>query len=413
MRIPEPVIAQLIRLIDSRLGLGFLDGRDVDRMMQGAAHDLGFDEPAACARWLVSTPSGDERIAILARHFTVGETYFFRDRKVFEVLEREVLPSLAKEGRTIRVWSAGCSSGEEAYSLAILLQKMGIHAEILASDINLDALEKAKQGIYGEWSFRDCPVWAREGYFSKAGPAMRIDPEIRRKVTFFRLNLASDPFPSGIDLLFCRNVMMYFSPEKASELVAKLCVSVREGGWLAVSPAESGSARFEGMDLVGFGGALLYRKSGVVEALPVVHAVPAEIAPETVAPESVVPDAAEMARRCADRGELGEAEKWCRRAVEADRTNPSLHYLLATILHEKGDQGAEEATLRKVLYLDPDCALAHFALGNLRKRKGGEAAPDYSSALRLLLSLPRDEILPESGGISAGRLAEMVSRARG
>ena len=142
----------------------------------------------------------------LASHLTVGETYFFRERKTFDALSNVILPELISRRRgreqRLRLWSAACCTGEEAYSLAILLQQLlpdwkDWNVTILATDINERFLQKAAAGIYGEWSFRDCGPLFKERHFTRAPDGRyQVAAHVRDWVKFAQLNLAEDSFPS-------------------------------------------------------------------------------------------------------------------------------------------------------------------------------------------------------------------------
>ncbi len=153
---------------------------------------------------------------------------------MFEALEDRILPELIRSrsvgNRRLRIWSAGCATGEEPYSIAIALRRALPVPEdwritILATDINPHILRKASAGVYGEWSFRNAPPWLKGTWFRpKKDGKLEILPEIRKMVSFAYLNLAEDIFPSPVnntnamDLIFCRNVLMYFAAERAQEI---------------------------------------------------------------------------------------------------------------------------------------------------------------------------------------------------
>ena len=198
-----------------------------------------------------------QQIETLARQLTVGETYFFRDKKSFELIEGKILPDLIQKRREadryLWIWSAGCATGEEPYSIAMLLSRLIPDIEdwnitVLATDINASFLQKAAKGIYGEWSFRDVPSGVKEVFFKKAGKDLfELLPEVRTAVTFTYLNLSEDAYPSltnntnGMDVILCRNVLMYFTEKSQREVVGKLYRCLVKGGWLMVSPAEISS----------------------------------------------------------------------------------------------------------------------------------------------------------------------------
>ncbi|HQT25734.1 MAG TPA: CheR family methyltransferase [Burkholderiales bacterium] len=406
----------LIEFLAEHTGLCVERKADLDRGLQSAAKEFGFNDQEAFATWLLSGMPERTQLERLSSHLTVGETYFFREKGIFDVLEDQILPELLGSRSSIRIWSAGCCTGEEPYSIAMLLDRIapgrgGI--DILATDINPRFLEKAERGVYGEWSFRDEPSWIRKSCFRKSGKDHEILPRVREMVRFSSLNLARDPYPENIDIVFCRNVLMYFSRGKAEQAVSGLYEAAAENGWLIVSPVEAPDRLFSRFESVRFPGATLHRKP------PGQCAIREEMSPgkkmEVAEEQDAVFDAGFMARLCADRGNLEEAEDWCKRAIEFGKLDPGKHYLHAVILHEMGRFGEEEDALRRVIYLDPDFILAHFALGNLclSQWRGKEAAHHFRNTLALLEKLPEGKILPESEGLAAGRLAGIIGALSG
>uniref|UniRef100_A0A831UIZ5 Tetratricopeptide repeat protein n=1 Tax=Geobacter metallireducens TaxID=28232 RepID=A0A831UIZ5_GEOME len=278
--ISRQLLSQLSEFVSRQLGLHFPEKRwrDLERRMIHAARDLGFKNGEACAQWLVSSRVPRAEIEILASHLTIGETYFFREKGGFDVLESRILPELigSRRGREqrLRIWSAGCSSGEEAYSIAILLKRMipdidEWNVTILATDINPRSLAKAAAGIYSDWSFRGVPDWVKQRYFARRGDGrLEVPYAIRKMVTFANLNLAEDTFPSlvnntnAMDIIFCRNVLMYFGTEQAAKVTGNFHRALLDGGWLLVSPCEVSSAIFAEFEAVTFPGAAFYRKNG-------------------------------------------------------------------------------------------------------------------------------------------------------
>lgn len=466
--LPHPLLSELSEFLAARTGLYFPQERwgDLERGIAAAARDFELADAESCAHRILSTPTTRNAIEILARHLTVGETYFFREKKSFEALEEHILPELlrARGGaeRRLRIWSAGCCTGEEPYSIAMLIDRfIPNHREwnitILASDINPGSLRKAARGVYGEWSFRDTPDWIRERYFKKMQDGrFEIHPHIRKMVTFSYLNLADDVYPAlssntnAMDIIFCRNVLMYFNAERVRDVARNLYRSLIDGGWLIVSPAETSSSLFPQFKAITFPGAILYRKAegaaslagvpgypasmpgplpGAMRmpeaALPPKDAQPAPPAAAANAPvqpvaESAVarppihdePDALRrMARSQANQGKLTEAIAWCEKAIAAGKLNPATHYLLGIILQEQGKSENAVQSLMRAIYLDQDFVLAHFALGNLRLAQGRqrEAERHFGNALALLRMHPQDEMLPESEGLTAGRLTEIIT----
>lgn len=443
--LPAPLLSRLSDVLAAHIGLHFPAERwsDLERGITAAASAFGMPDAKSCAHWLLSAPLTHSQIEILASHLTVGETYFFRDRKSFEALEQYVLPALIHSRRDserrLRIWSAGCCTGEEAYSIAMLLDRLVPGHEqwnitILATDINPRFLRKAVEGVYGEWSFRDVPGWIRERYFKKVRQGrFEIHPRIRRMVTFSYLNLADDVYPSlsnntnAMDVIFCRNVLMYFTPERAEKVAGNLHQAALNGGWLIVSPAEASNKLFSSFSPVVFPGAIFYRKvhgdallaGNDYPPYPAVASLPeaprleaARPALDAMMQEQDETDAlCATARLCANQGKLVEAVEWCEKAIASDKLNPQIHYLLATIRQELGQPGAAEQSLKRSLYLDPDFVLAHFSLGNLHQSQGRyrQAQRYFGNVLLLLRKHPPDETLPEADGLTAGRLAEIVT----
>ena len=188
--IPEALLQRLSDYLTARVGLQFAkrNWKELQQKMTAAMTDFGFDRVEEFIEGLLSLSPTQNQIEILASHLTVGETYFFRERRAFEILEQSLLPGLInarrKTEKRLRFWSAGCSTGEEPYSLAILLDKLipdlkDWNVTILATDINTGALRKAEEGTYSDWSFRDNPPWFKEHYFEKVdGNHYRLLPEI-------------------------------------------------------------------------------------------------------------------------------------------------------------------------------------------------------------------------------------------
>ncbi|MEW6127408.1 MAG: CheR family methyltransferase [Acidobacteriota bacterium] len=278
--ISDSLLSQLSRRIADLTGMHFPQAkwRDLARAVETAAAELGFQNAEAVLKWLETSTPTKEQIGILASHLTVGETYFFRDQKSFEILEQYILPALLESRRAsgqkrLRIWSAACASGEEPYSLAILLKRMlpdlqDWHITILATDINQRALQKAMDGNYSEWSFRDAPPWLKERYFNQRGSnRYEILKEIQQMVTFDYLNLTEDFYPAllnqtnAMDVIFCRNVLIYFVADQAGSVIHKFYRALTDGGWLITSPMESAHLLNSEFKAVSFEGATFYQKA--------------------------------------------------------------------------------------------------------------------------------------------------------
>ena len=255
--IPDDVISSLSEFVRIRTGLHFPREKwhDLRRSMCAAASDFGFDSPETCARWLLSSSLSQEQMDLLVGRLTIGETFFFRDKMIFQTLRDHIL-SRRLHGSTaglekLTFWSAGCCTGEEPYSLAILMDQLmslgnRLDGTIIGTDINPGFLRKARDGVYTRWSFRETPDSIIERYFvKKEKNRFEILPRIKKMVEFGKLNLAQneDAFPDtkfgAMDVIFCRNVLMYFSAEMRAAVIHRLTRSLKEGGWLILSPSET------------------------------------------------------------------------------------------------------------------------------------------------------------------------------
>lgn len=491
MPISTELLDHVSKYVAERMGLHFPAERrrDLERGLKRAAPELGFNDAESCARRLMLSPLTKAQIQTLASHLTVGETYFFRDHTVFEILEGQILPEMIRKrsntNRNLRIWSAGCATGEEAYSIAVLLRRMlpDIHdwnITILGTDINPSFLRKASQGVYGEWSFRGVPSWVKDGSFRKSGRgSYQLLPEIRNSVSFFYHNLAEDSYPSltnntnAMDIIFCRNVLMYFSRRRQKEVIRKFRNCLVEGGLLIVSPIEISAALCTDLAQLNIMGTTFYRKETAAPPSIPVKRFPVEPAERPALPvsfgiqdpspaasitgsakseqpkettvrtpdtyhealllygegsyddaeekiktlltgrENAGPALALLSRIRANRGGLMEARNLCEKAIAADKMNSGHHYLYATILQELGLAQESSASLKRALYLDQNFVLAHFALGifALRQGKTRESEKHFENARTALRNYGQDDILPESEGITAGRMEEVLMAA--
>lgn len=278
----------LIELIEQRTGLRTDETRqaDIARTVDGLLLAEGLLDVDSLRLALCQRPIGHPLWRAVIRATTIGETYFFRNMAQFQALREQVLPELIARRRAsgfkqIRMWSAGCATGEEPYTLAILLREMlpdlaDWSLTILATDINQEFLERAQTGIYRAAAFRnETPADLRDRYFTPVDGGWQLDPAIRRMVTFGHLNLVSGEFPSyetnttGLDLIVCRNVTIYFSEATTRAIVGRFASALTGDGWLLVGHAEPLASIYEtqGFAPRNFENAIFYRR--VPEGTPV------------------------------------------------------------------------------------------------------------------------------------------------
>jgi chemotaxis methyl-accepting protein methylase len=229
-------------------GWVYTEGRHVEFLsrLEKAANDWG-QTVEQFSDWLsTATLTVGDRERLIP-YFAIGETYFFRDSRVFEFLKSHLMQASA-DHRPWRIWSAACSSGEEAYTLAMLLSGSGLRcagSTVFGTDLNPVALAKASAGVYSNWSFRDCPESLKSEYFEKVDAGWLVKREVKELVRFSSINLVTDLLPSPsrglemMDVIFCRNVLMYFGEAQARGVIRRLRDCLRPNGLLFLSPTDA------------------------------------------------------------------------------------------------------------------------------------------------------------------------------
>jgi len=362
-----------------------------------------------------------------------GETYFFRDQGQFDLIRARLLPELIERRlatKRLRLWSAGCSTGEEAYSLAILVaallpERGGWDIRILGSDIDRMALAKARRGIYGQWSFRMAPETLRQRHFRRVGDKWALDERIRRMVTFNELDLIGDPYPDreirDMDLILCRNVFIYFGADAVATVAAKLAATLNPEGYLVAGHTELIGHRVPGLGSRLFADGVVYQKGGdAPDPCPAPSRTQGRglsprafergcRAPSAAAGESscgivtakarnplpAMPDPLAAARTLADRGDYDHAELACHQALAANPLAPEAHFLLAQLSQLKRDFKRAGEWLDKTLYLDPGNVAAHLELAALCERAENlpRALTLRRAALDIVRALPGDAVV--------------------
>ena len=394
----------------------------------------------------------DDGFGKLINLVTVTETCFLRDPSQFRMLRRHILPTLLAErvaGRkaTLRIWSAGCSSGEEAYSIALTLRDMGLYLaypnctfEIVGTDVNTEMLEAARRGVYSARTLRNVDGNYLHRYFRRDGSRFFLNEEVKRSVRFEYGNLTRAPMTQsspGYDLVFCKNVAIYFRPERTRHLVRCLHEAVNRGGYLLLGHSESLWQMADGFALIEHEGAFCYRKAGPAPGaadhsprshprsrsargtaghparspMPRRRAVP-EAPRETADGEyerclaafraeewakaeaflnalitsspGFVPAYLLLGGVFAHRGRYDEAFEQARCVLRLDDLEPRGHLLLGMIAARSGRADEARQSLRRALYLDDSVALAHFWLGNLYRERGDieRACHEYQNVVR-------------------------------
>jgi chemotaxis protein methyltransferase CheR len=458
-------------LLRARSGMEFSGQRraDLERALERAFTEFGVSTADLLYDRLTGGLGGRGEAAATLETFiaslTVPETYFFRNQPQFEALEQRILPELIerrRDLRRLRIWSVGCASGEEPYSLAMLLRRVlpdlaAWDVTILATDLNRSLLEKAQRGLYTAWSFRDAPPDIQAQYFTQRGSQFELSPQVRGQVTFAYLNLADDSYPSALtdtlemDLILFRNVLIYFGAEMARRVIDRLYDALADGGWLLVGHAEPSISLFNRFTTHSFPSAIVYQKQiGAPEAgdAPVVApprpAVPrrrgsdarkpavfagshtprpAARSAEPVRRAASAPATGEddllsqyqAAKRLADQSQLEPAHRSILALLQRAPLFAPAYYLQGLILQELGDAEGALAALRRCVYVDAGFVMGHLALANLYTFAGqAERAQRYRENIaRLLAGAPAGEPIPEGDGMTVGDLRRTVGAAPG
>lgn len=434
---------EVVALVTARTGLVFppnrraeLAPRIAEAMDRAAVGDL--------PRYLVAL-GGDERVFDdLVEALTVGETYFFREPEQFDFLRATAIPSLLRRRAGVgglRAWCAGCATGEEAYSIAILLRELGLlHTRVLGTDIAVGRVARAREGRYTRWSLRGVPDDVVARYFRARGKHYQLDREIRESVTFRPLNLLADTYPSPpsgiwkLDLVLCRNVLIYLSPEAVAEVGRRLIDSLGDDGWLLLSASDPPLGGVVDCETVVTPAGVAYRKRvarsravtpPVVRRAPETPAAPSgggtrravDASPrvEPGAPSAEVSgDGPEewlaRVRSLADEGRRAEAERACIAALESHPMHAELTYLQAVLLLASDRCDEAVAAARRALYLDRSLVVAHLVLAQssacLHDRNGAVRA--LRNAARILASVPAEAGIAGAPGETAGRMLSGV-----
>jgi chemotaxis protein methyltransferase CheR len=451
-------LSQLAALLKERVGLHVRqDGHSALRLAMAARLDeLGEAPDARAYLALLRSPAeGDEELRRLLPLVTVGKTSFFRDERQFRALEA-LLPELVARasggGRRVSIWSAGCATGEEPYSIAMTAETLGAapeHLELLATDVNPEAVAHAARGAYDARRAREIPEPLRERHFDRDEHGRyHVRASLRRMIAAIRPhNLVSGVMPrpeGGWDVIFCRNVIIYFDTPTTQRVLTQFHHALAPGGYLFLGYSESLFRIFDGFELTEIAGAFLYRRPETVRTplpaprpirpvvpvpsappavrhVPVAPAVPPRLptpAPVPAAQPPLAPqeylDAAvalfaegrfgaarELLERLLEKGgedlavrltlanlygilrQTDRARECYVAALQLEPLSAEAHLFFGIHLLAEGDTEPAALELSRALFLDPDLALAHYWLGRCREaqRDPERARLAYRNAL--------------------------------
>jgi len=444
-------------LLQREAGLVFDESRR-DSMAYSVGERMRDSGAKDVAAYLASLQSAQERQR-LVDEVTIQETHFFRNPPQTRALRKHVLPELIRHaeahGRRLRIWSAGCSTGEEPYSIAMMLRELlpagaGWDVKVLATDVSQRALQAAHKARYGPRALMLASPEELARFFAPVDDGLHeVRPEVRELVEFRHHNLVTEPvpFPSNerVDLVLCRNVTIYFGRETTRELMVRLHQALRDGGYLFLGHSETLWQVSEDFRLVALGtgesAAFVYRRLDEQAAgkaaerravlpdrrtgedpKPAERRVrarrssskserPARDVPAQ-APPPPPPGADELvasARGALSQGQYARAAELAQEAVTVEPLRAEAFYLRGLALVDLGDDDGALVELRKAVYLDGDMGFAHFLLAGVLDRLGDAAAAcrEYAAAADTLGLAPGDATAEELGGRSVRELAQL------
>lgn len=458
--VADPSFAALKALIVERTGHHYYEDKD-DQLGERIAQRMaasGIGEPADYLERLGDTMLGDREWRQLESELTIKETFFFRFAEQFAALRSTILPGLVAaraDARRLRIWSAGCSTGAEPYSVAVVVSDLlgpalaSWQVSILGTDIDEKALAAAREASYGGWSLRTMAPDERDRLFAQRDGRWRLRPAYAGMVRFERLNIldldgAAVPLQlSDYDLILCRNMLIYFHPGQATRLVEAIGASLAPDGWLVLGHAEAGLAMGTSLRGVETGGVVAYRRAAagevgrtavapeplpappsgpagtgrrsdraIVQRAPVRAAETAQAAGPAAELPSISTDVGDLdaVRRLLDAGDIAAAAAAIASLRGRDGDSAPLSYLDAVCALGRGDRAAAERSLRGALYLDDGFAMAYYLLAQTLMDAGRAAAARraLANALQALAAASADAPIAEGDDRSAAELRDAI-----
>ena len=248
LQIMQEDFVRLTKFMQDNYGINLTQKKNlIEGRLGKTINDLGFSTFTEYVDYLLKTKSPED-LDVLINKLTTNHTYFMRENAHFDFFQKEILPDLERRvrSRVLGVWSAGCSSGEEPYTLSIILKEHfggkspSWDTRVLATDISTRVLTKAMQGTYEEESLKELPEAWRRKYFTKAGSLYTVSKPLRDNIIFKEFNLMHPiRFKMQFDVIFCRNVMIYFNQPTKDALIERFYNALNPGGHLLIGHSET------------------------------------------------------------------------------------------------------------------------------------------------------------------------------
>ncbi len=454
----DDIIERLKILVENRMGLSIRieDNETLRKTVIARMKILNKATPDEYLNLLAAETGASElEWRVIAPRLTIGESYFFRDTGHISLLQHTILPELIEKKqhlRSLRIWSAGCSTGEEPYSIAILLDTLlpdlsQWEIVILGTDINVDLLRKAERGVYEDWSFRSLAPAIQHKYFSRDKDGWKIDERVRKIVKFQYGNLnkkdlfSQYPEMGSIDLIICRNVFIYFNTEAVAFACENFTRTLNEDGYLITGHGELHGHKIMNLRQIMYPEAVIYKKKVPLEKgkqpeiitkdLPIrnkklfkskssktrekrkennviikekvddlifilENLIDKRMYTEAVskAKEYLLTDKENykicylLAQAYANSGDYDNAEFWCQRAIKINNNAADPYFLLANIAEMRGNNDAAIDLFIKTIYLNPSFIAAYCELSGLYERQNNRIRSQKFRATAIKLLAP-------------------------
>ena len=479
MALPEDKIewsssayAMIADRIEAAIGLHYDAARKdvMESAIRAIIRERGYDSIDS----LVAALDRDSNLlAEIASGLTIKETYFFREYEHYDLLRDHILPPLRNDrshGGPPRLWSAGCATGEEAYSLAATLVEAGItRAGVMGTDVSERTLRSAVQGHYRQWSLRGSHADRMMPYLTASNDGYRVNDLLRGYVHFRKLNLIRDLYPSSaigiqaMDVIFCRNVLIYFDTPTVRRVAQHLYESLKPGGFLITSTSDPMIHQHAPFQTVSTGHGIVYRRRLLSEPSDaqfsfdtpktprrkITATMPAATRDRIHTDDDRLPTRADSSAngktlaQAVDQFQLGnyqsvvdilialpqshasqvlrvramanvdpvEAERVCREGIDAFPNSAELYYLHGLLLLNEGRLSVAAESVRRAIKLDRTLAILHFTLGMIHQRLGehSEARTAYQDAHNLCKSKPPTGLVHLTDNQRFGELAEAAT----
>jgi chemotaxis protein methyltransferase CheR len=488
VQFPEELMTRVKSLITDRTGLYFKDHNlsDLQSSVTERMSLRGFDALPSYFSFLTTSENREEEFRELLNLLTVKHTYFFRNETQFQALKEKILPEIISKKTEnqktktkdenilkpfLRIWSAGCSTGEEPYTIAMIVRDVipdleNWNIQILATDASEAALSHARKGVYSENSMKHVDAEYIQKYFVKEGRGQyAVCEEIKNMVTFGFFNLMDEDYPEGFDVIFCRNVVIYFEFETTLRVMNKFYLSLINDGYLFIGYSETLQFMQDKFKMLVFNESIYYQKAGIhareeekeaarreeididsvlenisrqelqaeltqltqeeviqpltkkeneallVEIVKCIHLKDYDNALR-FADEAIRRESWNLEPHCLaaeimlNQGRINEARERLASALRVNSFFAPAHFLLGfTFMQEDKFEDAKD-NLKKAIYLDKDFLIAHFYLANVFRSMGklSESIREYRNAIKLLSRHDKSSIIPYSGGFNAATL---------